>query len=796
MTPDTAAQATASMMNIEIRDVFFLTHATARLVGRVEGGPVDRIELAIDDRLTVPVDFTAEEGGYAFVRDIFFDPTFFARTDCRLSVTAHAGAAGSVTAGLTADLATMRSTEFCRRQQLKPVGNLATRYNWPDNLEPGLTTVVLGVYNGGKYLSQAIESVLSQSLTHFQFIIVDDASTDNTRETLQKYQAQDPRIELVLKDANEGQGAAFNSGIERARGDLIATLDADDYWFCDKLKRVRALFDEDPRADIYTIYQHRLNVCAGETLTEQPFRPSLIEGDVLNHCLREKVHIPGPFSPTAGLAFPTEILRAVYPIPREYRICADGFLTRAATTLGQSRVISDALGAYRIHADNHTVENESFDQQDYIHHLLKPGVNRFYQQSAIAAHIPILGRSTRDIPLNRLKRLREDDRVFYMPTRHKPARSLEDFKDRHKGERAFIVATGPSLKTEDLALLKDEITFSCNKITLAFDETGWQPTYYSIIDSMVYESFDYDWSKLKSTKFFPDDLRSKYASMRDAFFVRNRTPVYDGEERVFEFSRDISENIAGGFTVVYFLMQLAYYMGIEELYLIGLDFSFSFNKVSDETSAKGEAIIVNKDEVNHFHKDYRPEGQKWTMPRLDLQEKAFKVAKQAFEADGRRIYNASRTSALELFERVEFDQLIASGAHREAPSHDIYGAILHAAFNKTSGRLEVKGWAAPAPATITVFHRSVEICTGSTSPAGHANAAIASTNGIHVWQAESEGSDIQSGDYLRVELAFADGARVFLSTQVTTYRFDWEWQDIQAERLAAGSIDRQILIGN
>ena len=647
---------------------------------------------------------------------------------------------------------------------------LVSRYTWPDNLERGLTTVILGVYNGEKYLEAAVESILGQTDNNIQVILIDDASSDRTREMLLDFKARDKRVELVLKDQNGGQGHAFNAGILRARGDLTCFMDADDFWYPNKVAAVRKSFEENRKSGRYALFQHRLHVCYGETLSQEQFRASLLDGDMLNHCRKERQSIPGPFIPTAGLAFPTEILRAVFPIPSAFRICADGFLTRAAISFGQSKVLSETLGAYRIHGTNNTVGNEAFEQDKYISGILIPEVNSFYERNNIFARLPIDYRAKRSIALNRVVPVRAGSGLQYESERARYAHNLDEFKDIHKGKRAFIVATGPSLKVSDLDMLKDEITFACNKITLAFDETDWRPTYYSIIDSLVYETFDVDWSQLPSVNFFPEDLRGKYGNMPNTFFVKNRTPIYDGDTRVFEFSDDLSTGAAGGFTVVYFMMQLAYHMGIEELYIIGLDFSFSFNKVSDEKTSKGEAVIVNTSEVNHFHKGYRPAGEKWTMPRLDLQEGAFRKAREFFDASGRKIYNASRQTKLDVFERASFDDLMAEKLARRTGGErvgDVYGDVISVVYSSTFEELRVTGWVTPEPESIDVFHENEVVCSGVATLEGYENTALASGRGIYVWSAAGE-APIKTGDHVRVVMRFADGNRAVVTRRVDT----------------------------
>ena len=91
---------------------------------------------------------------------------------------------------------------------------------------PPKVSIVTAAYNGEKYLEESINSMLNQTFDDFEFIIVDDGSTDNTLKTLQQF--TDSRIRIIHQ-SNQGQTGALMVGIEQAQGELIARLDQDDY---------------------------------------------------------------------------------------------------------------------------------------------------------------------------------------------------------------------------------------------------------------------------------------------------------------------------------------------------------------------------------------------------------------------------------------------------------------------------------------------------------------------------------------------------------------------------------------
>lgn len=100
-----------------------------------------------------------------------------------------------------------------------------------------LVSIVMPTYNCAKYIEESIISVINQTYTNWELIIVDDCSTDNTEELVKKYCKKDNRIKYSKLDFNSGAAIARNKGIEQARGKYIAFLDSDDLWLEEKLEK-------------------------------------------------------------------------------------------------------------------------------------------------------------------------------------------------------------------------------------------------------------------------------------------------------------------------------------------------------------------------------------------------------------------------------------------------------------------------------------------------------------------------------------------------------------------------------
>jgi len=109
-----------------------------------------------------------------------------------------------------------------------------------------LISVIIPVYNGERYLGEAVESVLAQTYQHFELIVINDGSTDNTSKVITRYQDS----LLSYYQPNAGLPATLNNGISLSRGKWIAFLDADDLWLEDKLSQQIKTVKDDPNVEI------------------------------------------------------------------------------------------------------------------------------------------------------------------------------------------------------------------------------------------------------------------------------------------------------------------------------------------------------------------------------------------------------------------------------------------------------------------------------------------------------------------------------------------------------------------
>ncbi|WP_414755354.1 glycosyltransferase [Anabaena sp. CCY 9910] len=212
-------------------------------------------------------------------------------------------------------------------------------------------SVIVSNYNYARYLSRAINSVLTQTYSDVEIVIVDDGSTDNSRDVITQLQEQAPDKIKPIFQANQGQGGAFNAGFAAATGEVVAFLDADDVWKPHKLQRIVEVFQT---SDVVGV-MHHLDIIDGD---DQTIDQASTQGPKLSEDLASVILQTGNawcFPPTSGLAYRREALSKVFPIdPVKWRIWADGCIIYCTAFLGKIKTLHENLAYYRIHgANNH-----------------------------------------------------------------------------------------------------------------------------------------------------------------------------------------------------------------------------------------------------------------------------------------------------------------------------------------------------------------------------------------------------------------------------------------------------------
>jgi len=209
--------------------------------------------------------------------------------------------------------------------------------------------VVVTNHNYGRFLPQAIESACAQTHPDVQVVVVDDGSTDDSREVLRRYE---DRVEVVLKEQG-GQASALNAGIARCRGEVLLVLDADDVLRPYAAARVAAAFAAGPRL---SKVQFPMEIVDAEGNPTGAVKPGGHLRAPVGDQRRAELAYPFdlPWLPGGGTGFRTEAVRRILPIPAaEYpRSGADWYLVHLTALLGEAALLDEVCASYRVHGAN------------------------------------------------------------------------------------------------------------------------------------------------------------------------------------------------------------------------------------------------------------------------------------------------------------------------------------------------------------------------------------------------------------------------------------------------------------
>jgi glycosyltransferase involved in cell wall biosynthesis len=203
-------------------------------------------------------------------------------------------------------------------------------------------SILIENYNYGAYLGDAIDSALAQDYDNFEVVVVDDGSTDDSRDIIRGY---GNRIKSVFKP-NGGLASAFNAGVKNSDGELIFFLDSDDFADRDRLSKVVEQFQADAEVQ-WVFHQLRRVAKDGHTVIEPELTPEIVRYD------RRGKSYNFPALSTSGLSFRRSFTSRFFPVP-EARACliSDNYLKFVAVLLAPGIYMAGALGSLRIHGLN------------------------------------------------------------------------------------------------------------------------------------------------------------------------------------------------------------------------------------------------------------------------------------------------------------------------------------------------------------------------------------------------------------------------------------------------------------
>ncbi len=209
--------------------------------------------------------------------------------------------------------------------------------------------IVISNHDYGAFLTDAIESACRQTHPNVRVVVVDDGSTDDSRDRLRSYKG---KVDIVLKE-NGGQASALNAGMARCRSDVVMFLDADDVLRPHAAARVADAFAADPGL---SKVQFRMAVIDAAGRPTGAMKPSEHLHAPTGDLRRAELAFPFdlPWLPGGGSAFRADALRRIFPIPeRGYpRYGADWYVVHLTALLGEAVLLDEVCAEYRVHGRN------------------------------------------------------------------------------------------------------------------------------------------------------------------------------------------------------------------------------------------------------------------------------------------------------------------------------------------------------------------------------------------------------------------------------------------------------------
>ncbi|RJG40887.1 6-hydroxymethylpterin diphosphokinase MptE-like protein [Mesorhizobium sp. DCY119] len=216
---------------------------------------------------------------------------------------------------------------------------------------------------------------------------------------------------------------------------------------------------------------------------------------------------------------------------------------------------------------------------------------------------------------------------------------LGELQNKHRGETCVIIGNGPSMRGFDLEKLAGVKCFCLNRGYLMWHEQEREPDFLVAVNELVLEQFSAELALSGRCRFVPWDAQGMFAGVPETCFIKTLWQP--------RFHTDVRTGAWGGGTVTFTAMQLAYHMGFSRVVLLGVDHIFQHD------GSPNELLVATTGDPNHFDSVYFGPGTRWNAPDLATSERAYWMAKRAFEADGREIIDATVGGKLRIFRRVD-----------------------------------------------------------------------------------------------------------------------------------------------
>ena len=597
-------------------------------------------------------------------------------------------------------------------EQTVSLGELFNLYiQSQDSTKNGYTiSVITPSYNQSSYLDKCLLSVLNQTYKPIEQLVFDPGSSDGSVQIAASY----PHVTLFHED-DEGQSDAINKGFVRAKGDIIAWVNSDDFFYDSSVfEKVIERFEQSDSPDI--VYGKGVFYGAGGEKLRDVYvnkKPETLEWRFQ--------HEDGILQP--ALFMKKSVIEKVGKLRKDRHFCMDyEYWIRCVKAGMHFAFLDDYLAGAVFHTDNKTLgmrDKSFFDVCDmlmehfgYVNHVWLRRYAEFITEGndGVLAHSgnrTVKDKKKLDQEYQRLLIIYNTSYDTFQKLLGKP--SVKGFGDTLREMKSLGIK--PSTPCEEVPLdmeyIKGKVCYTVATRRFAFDANWKQQQINKAHDflrqQIAVRSSDVcvivgngpslnkvDFSLLNecdviisNNAFLDPRLLScaKYLTVVNYLVAEQNSHIFNQLEGVSkvvpywlsyclnasddtffvdavgypEFSSNIFKNMSWRHTVTFFNMHLAYGLGYKKVILIGFDHSYIQPKVAQEQ----DVLIDFEDDVNHFHPDYF-RGKNWQAADVGMMEEMYSLAKEAFEEDNREIVNATEGGHLELFRRESLENALKS----------------------------------------------------------------------------------------------------------------------------------------
>lgn len=223
-------------------------------------------------------------------------------------------------------------------------------------------SIIMLSYNYGRYLANAIESILNQSYPDYELIIIDDGSTDGSDAIIRDYASKDGRIKFLINPKNMGIASSFNSGLDKCTGEYIGYISSDDIWETNRLEAGVSVLDSSP--DVHYVYSNlsiidENGMFTGETVHEIYHSPTgKYSGNLFDALIK------GNFICFSSLLLRSKAITGISINP-DLKYLNDWQFLLEISERGDFHHINDASARYRVHSHSTNLDEIGY-MTDYI----------------------------------------------------------------------------------------------------------------------------------------------------------------------------------------------------------------------------------------------------------------------------------------------------------------------------------------------------------------------------------------------------------------------------------------------